>query len=87
MLLFSRGTLRTAPLVFFGSQLMHKIIDSVGGRKSFLVLLAVLIVALSNLLELDERKLELILYLCVGGAGTIAIEDSVKSLRGNGPPK
>jgi len=65
---------------------MQAIINSVGGRKSFLVLLAVVIVALSGLLGIDERKLELILYLCVGGAGTIAIEDSVKSLK-NGPPK
>jgi hypothetical protein len=55
-----------------------------GGRKSTFVLAAILAVAFRKYLDLDAEAIEQIVYLALGGAGVIAIEDAVGKLRGGG---
>jgi hypothetical protein len=57
-------------------------IDLLGGRKSLFVLAAMLIIALHKVLSIDDADVQLVVYLALGGAGVVALEKSVGSLRG-----
>ena len=52
-----------------------------GGRKFFVILVAMILVALQSVLDIDESAIQYIVYLALGGSGAIAIEDSIKHIR------
>ena len=59
---------------------METIFNFIGGRKMALVLVAVLLVALKDVLGLTEDAVKNIIVVVLGGSGAIAVEDAVKSL-------
>jgi hypothetical protein len=60
---------------------------SIGGRKFILIIIAMVLMALKSVLQIDETTLNNILYLALGGAGAIAIEDAVGKLQTNAGAK
>jgi hypothetical protein len=62
---------------------METIFNLIGGRKMALVLIAVILVALRNVLGLDEDTIHQIIVVVLGGSGAIAFEDAAKSLASN----
>lgn len=45
-----------------------------GGRKSTMILLAMALVALQNKLGLDDKAIDLIVWLALGGSGALTLE-------------
>lgn len=58
----------------------QKTIAAVGGRKMVLILVALILIALKDVIGLDEDTVQRILILALGGAGAIAAEDGLKGL-------
>lgn len=54
----------------------------VGGRKSAFILVAMLLVALHEVLRLDEGTVQQIVWLALGGGGLIAVEDVASHFSG-----
>ena len=63
------------------------IIKIVGGRKAFIILLGMILVALKNVLALDADAMSLLKWLIAIGVGAIAVEDSVTKIRRPSPEK
>lgn len=59
---------------------METVFNLIGGRKMALVIVAVILVALRDVLGLTEEAVNDIIVLVLGGSGAIALEDAVKSL-------
>jgi predicted aconitase len=60
--------------------------ELLGGRKSIFILAAMAIIAAHELLRISDADVQMIVYLALGGAGVVALEKSVSSLRGGGKP-
>lgn len=58
----------------------------IGGRKCALVLVAMTLVALRNVIGIDDATVDMIVYLALGGSGAIALEDAVGKLRAKSTP-
>jgi len=65
---------------------MTKVLEAIGGRKMALVLVCIILVALRNVLSLDDEQIKTLIWLALGGSGAIALEDGIKSIT-NKPPK
>lgn len=61
--------------------------SSIGGRKFTLIIIAMIFMALKHVLQIDDATLNNILYLALGGAGAIAIEDAVGKFQTNAGAK
>ena len=59
---------------------METVFNFIGGRKMALVLIAVILVALRDVLGLSEETIKQIIVVVLGGSGAIALEDGVKAL-------
>ena len=57
---------------------MSKVFEFVGGRKVFLLLLLSVLVALQNVLGIDQELLKWLAATFGVGAGAIALEDGLK---------
>ena len=66
---------------------METIFNLIGGRKMALVLIAVLLVALKDVLNLSDDAVKNIIVIVLGGSGAIAVEDGVKALAAKKPTK
>ena len=66
---------------------METVFNLIGGRKMALVLIAVILVALRDVLSLSEETVQQIIVLVLGGSGAIALEDGVKALAAKKPKK
>ena len=66
---------------------MQTLFNLIGGRKMALVLIAVILVALRDVLNLSEETVQQIIVLVLGGSGAIALEDAAKSFAAKKPKK
>ena len=66
---------------------METVFNLIGGRKMALVLVAVILVALKDVLGLSDDAVKNIIVLVLGGSGAIALEDAAKSLAAKKPKK
>lgn len=57
-----------------------------GGRKSSIVMLAMALLACHNLLGIDDKTAEQIIYLALGGSGVIALEDTLTTFTAKKTP-
>lgn len=60
---------------------MTNLFDMLGGRKMTLALLALVFVGLYALIYGNENTLELVVWIAIGGAGSIAIDDGLTKFR------
>lgn len=68
---------------------MKSLLEVFGGRKSFVILVAMVLLALKNVIGMTEETATQLLWLALGGAGVIGAEDMVSKLAGgkqNKPP-
>ena len=61
---------------------MEKFFSFFGGRKVFMILVSIVIVACSKVIGLDEETQNKLIVLSLGGSGVVALEDSVQALVG-----
>ena len=61
---------------------MEKFFAVFGGRKVFLVLTSLIIIACSKVIGLDEETQNKLIVLALGGSGVVALEDSVQAMVG-----
>jgi len=59
---------------------MAEILGKIGGRKFFILLIALVLVALKDVIGLDDETINKIVVLAIGGSGTIALEDGLTGL-------
>jgi len=59
---------------------MKEILNKIGGRKFLMLLVAIILVALKDVIGLDEEAINKIVILAIGGSGTIALEDGLTGL-------
>lgn len=52
--------------------------NTIGGRKFLLTFAAMAIIAVHDLIGLDHEALQLVVWLALGGAGVVALEDMIK---------
>lgn len=64
---------------------MSGFLSALGGRKVFLVILGIVLVILNKSMELGLSD-DHLMYLALGGAGAVAMEDGLRGL-GKGTPK
>ena len=58
---------------------MQALLAALGGRKMFLVVIVMIVIALKNVLKLDNETINMLVYLALGGSGAIALDDIGKS--------
>lgn len=66
---------------------MQKVFDALGGRKVTIVIFAILLIALSKPLGLDEETVNRIIVMALGGTGSVALVDGAHALAGNKKPR
>ena len=66
---------------------MEKVFEFFGGRKMTIVLLLIILLALKNVLDLDEKIINLIVTTGLGGVAGLTITDSVEVAKGVKPGK
>ena len=54
---------------------MRVFLEAIGGRKHFLLLVAIILVSLKNALGMDQDQIDMILQISLYGAGIIAAQD------------
>ena len=59
---------------------MTTILSALGGRKATVILIALVLMALKNVIGIDDETIGKIVMLALGGAGVIAAEDAVKAI-------
>lgn len=66
---------------------MGGLLNALGGRKLFLVITGLVLVILNKTLDLQLSE-DVLMYLILGGAGAVALEDGLRGLgKGTGHKK
>lgn len=60
--------------------IVKKVMAAVGGRKMTLIIVALILVALKDVIGLDQQTIDAVWALALGGSAAIALEDSAKAL-------
>lgn len=55
-------------------------LKSAGGRKFVLTVLVIIVLALRNILNLDDLTIKMLATVSIGGVGGIALEDGLKAI-------